>query len=175
MASILTDYIENYREDLPAHIEPASYPLVHLAYWHCKVLVSLLTPGATPAEIFWPTKELVNLLSINSHLHSPLVNHFVSLVSMALAKLVNFESSREEATQLIKDTVEKPTGSIWDTVKDKLAEQIRPTSSVEAAASQGLQHLADLATAHEGIAPGADESHEIAFGPSLASGYLDIA
>ncbi|KAI8674837.1 Zn(2)-C6 fungal-type domain-containing protein [Fusarium keratoplasticum] len=171
MAAILVDYIENYREDLPAHIEPASHPMVHLAYWHCKLLVTLLRPGATPAETMWPTKELVNLLFANGHLRSPLVNHFASLVSMSLTKLCKIDSSREEATQLIKDIAEKPPG-IWDGVRDKLSEQTRPTSSVEATASQGLQHLADLATAHEGIAPGGDD---IAFGPSLASGYLDVA
>lgn len=171
MAAILVDYIENYREDLPAHIEPASHPMVHLAYWHCKLLVTLLRPGATPAETMWPTKELVSLLFANGHLRSPLVNHFASLVSMSLTKLCKIDSSREEATQLIKDIAEKPPG-IWDGVRDKLSEQTRPTSSVEATASQGLQHLADLATAHEGIAPGGDD---IAFGPSLASGYLDVA
>ncbi|KAJ4254349.1 Glucose-responsive transcription factor [Fusarium torreyae] len=171
MAQILADYIENYREDLPAHIEPASHPLVHLAYWHCKLIVVLLTPGATPAETMWPTKELINLLFANEYPRSPLVNHFASLVSMSLSKLVKIDRSREEATQLIKDIVEKPA-AVWDGVRDKLADHIRPTSSVEATASQGLQHLADLATAHEGIAPGADD---IAFGPSLASGYLDVA
>ncbi|KPM42876.1 hypothetical protein AK830_g3686 [Neonectria ditissima] len=171
MAAILTDYIENYREDLPAHIEPASHPLVHLAYWHCKLLVSLLTPGATPAETLWPTKELVNLLFANTYIRSPLVNHFASLVAMSLAKLSKLDSSKDEATQIVRDIVEKP-GEAWDSIRDKLSEQMRPTSSVEAAASQGLQHLADLATAHEGIAPGGDD---IAFGPSLASGYLDIA
>ncbi|KAF4453496.1 n-terminal binuclear zn cluster-containing dna-containing protein [Fusarium austroafricanum] len=171
MAQILADYIENYREDLPAHIEPASHPVVHLAYWHCKLIIVLLTPGATPAETIWPTKELINLLFANEYLRTPLVNHFVSLVSMSLAKLVKMDKSREEAMQLIKDIVEKPT-TIWDGVREKLAELMRPTSSVEAAASQGLQHLADLATAHEGIAPGGDD---ITFGPSLASGYLDMA
>lgn len=175
MATILADYIEDYREDLPAHMEPASYPLVHFAYWHCKILVSLLTPGARPAEILWPTKEQINLLFANPHIRSPLVNHFASLVSMSLTKLNKLDSSRDEATEIIKEVLDKPPGSIWDAVKDKLSEQIRPPSSVEATASQGLQHLADLATAHEGIGPGGDESHDIAFGPSLASGYLDIA
>ncbi|KAM0351981.1 hypothetical protein ACHAPU_002499 [Fusarium lateritium] len=171
IAAILADYIENYREDLPAHIEPASHPMVHLAYWHCKLIVVLLTPGATPAETIWPTKELITLLFANEYLRSPLVNHFVSLVSLSLAKLVKIDMSSEEATQLIKDIVEKPA-AVWDGVREKLADHMRPTSSVEATASQGLQHLADLATAHEGIAPGGDD---IAFGPSLASGYLDMA
>ncbi|KAF4345955.1 n-terminal binuclear zn cluster-containing protein [Fusarium beomiforme] len=171
IAHILGDYVENYREDLPAHILPTSHPVVHLAYWHCKLIVVLLTPGATPAETLWPTKEVMNLLFANEHLRSPLINHFVSLVAMSLAKLVKIDKSREEATQLIKDIIEKPN-EMWNGVRDKLAEFLRPTSSVEAAASQGLQHLADLATAHEGIAPGGDD---ISFGPSLASGYLDMA
>ncbi|KAF9769333.1 hypothetical protein IL306_013264 [Fusarium sp. DS 682] len=171
IAHILGDYVENYREDLPAHILPTSHPVVHLAYWHCKLMVVLLTPGATPTETSWPTKEVINLLFANEHLRSPLVNHFVSLVAMSLAKLVKIDKSREEATQLIKDIVEKPN-EMWNGVRDKLAEFLRPTSSMEVAASQGLQHLADLATAHEGIAPGGDD---ISFGPSLASGYLDMA
>ncbi|RGP80903.1 n-terminal binuclear zn cluster-containing dna-containing [Fusarium longipes] len=166
-AQILADYIENYREDLPAHIEPASHPMVHMAYWHCRLIVILLTPGATPSETIWATKELINLLSANDYLRSPLVNHFVSLVSMSLAKLVKLDRSREEATQLIKDIVDKPA-TVWDGVREKLTEKLRPTSSVEATASQGLQHLADLATAHEG-------GDDIAFGPSLASGYLELA
>ncbi|KAH6605893.1 n-terminal binuclear zn cluster-containing dna binding domain-containing [Trichoderma cornu-damae] len=172
MAAILADYIENYREDLPGHIEAASYPLVHLAYWHCKLLVTLLTPGATPTETLWPTSELATLLLANAHLRSPFTNHFVSLVTMSLAKLSKMDSSREGAARLMKEILEKPGGGHWDSVREKLTEQLRPTSSVEATASQGLQHLADLATAHEGIAPGSDD---ISFGPTLASGYLDVA
>ncbi|KAJ6439689.1 fungal transcriptional regulatory protein [Purpureocillium lavendulum] len=172
MATILNDYIENYREDLPPHVDAASYPLVHLAYWHCRLLVTLLTPGATAADTMWPTKEIVNLLSLNAQLRSPLTNHFASLAALSLSRLVRSDNSQEEATQLIKDILEKPAGGHWDGVKDKLAEQLRPASSVEATASQGLQHLADLATAHEGIVPG---EGEVAFGPSLASGYLEAS
>jgi hypothetical protein len=170
MAGILADYIENYREDLPGHIEPSSYPLVHLAYWHCRLLVSHLTPGAAPSEILWPTKELASLLSVNAQM-SPLINHFVSLVAMSLGKLYKLEGSREDAGQVIKDILEQPAG-LWDSVRDKLAEHMRPASSVEATASQGLQHLADLATAHEGIAA---VGEDMTFGPSLTSGYLDVA
>ncbi|KYK55178.1 binuclear Zn cluster-containing/DNA binding domain-containing protein [Drechmeria coniospora] len=172
MASVLGDYIENYREDLPPHVDAASYPLVHLAYWHCRLLVTLLTPGATATDTMWPTKELANLLSLNGHLRSPLINHFVSLVVLSLSKLAKADSAREETTRLIKEIVDAPGGDHWDGARDRLAEQLRPSSSVEATASQGLQHLADLATAHEGIVPGAGE---VAFGPSLASGYLETS
>jgi hypothetical protein len=168
MAAILTDYIENYREDLPAHMDAAAFPLIHLAYWHCKLLVTLLTPGSTPTEMLWPTKELADLLIATPQLRSPLINHFVSLATMSLATLCASERTREEAIHLIKAAVEQEAGSHWDGVRDKLAELLRPTSSAEAAASQGLQHLADLATAH---APEGD----LAGAPSLAAGYLDVS
>ncbi|KJZ73181.1 hypothetical protein HIM_07378 [Hirsutella minnesotensis 3608] len=177
MATILGDYIENYREDLPAHVDAASYPLIHLAYWHCRLLVTLLTPGATAAETLWPTRELANLLSASDHLQNPLMHHFVSLVVLSLSKLIKADRSREEATQLIKEISEKAAGSHWDGVQERLSE-LRTASSVEATASQGLQHLADLATAHEGVAPGegiVPGEGELAFGPSLASGYLEVA
>lgn len=168
MAAILNDYIENYREDLPVLVDPVSHPLVHLAYWHCRLLVTLLTPGATTAEDMWPTKEMANLLLANPELRSPLLNHFVALVAMSLAKLCRLDKSRDEATQLAKEIADSP-GLAWESVRGKLAELTRPASSVEATASQGLQHLAHLATAHEDAAG----ENDLAIGPSLASGYLN--
>ncbi|KID92817.1 C6 finger domain-containing protein [Metarhizium guizhouense ARSEF 977] len=173
MAAILTDYIENYREDLPAHIDAAAYPMIHLAYWHCRLLVTMLTPGATPKEIIWPTKELAHLLSVTPELKGPLFSHFVSLATMSLSKLARTEATREEAAEIIKEITEKPSGGHWDGVKDKLADGLRPASSsaAEAAASQGLQHLADLATASECLAAG----EEVPFGAALTTGYLEVA
>ncbi|KOS19868.1 putative transcriptional regulatory protein [Escovopsis weberi] len=170
MAAILGDYIENYREDLPGHIEAASHPLVHLAFWHCKLLVTLLTPGVSPTETLWPTSELADLLLRNAQLRSPYTNHFVSLAVMSLARLAKTDASREGAVRVMKDILDRPPGGHWDAVRDKLTDQLRPTTTAEATASQGLQHLADLATAHEGIAAGDD----LSFAPTLASGYLDI-
>ncbi|KAK2592265.1 Glucose-responsive transcription factor [Conoideocrella luteorostrata] len=174
MAAILTDYIENYREDLPAHVDAAAYPMIHLAYWHCRLLVTLLTPGVTPKEIIWPTKELAHLLSVSAQVKSPLINHFVALATMALGELIRADATREEITEIVKDISEKPSGGHWDNVRDKLAELLRPISSsgVEMAASQGLQHLADLATAHE-VGAGGEEAP--LGSTTLAAGYLEAA
>ncbi|KAG5921688.1 hypothetical protein E4U42_005766 [Claviceps africana] len=176
MAAILTDYIENYREDLPAHVDAAAYPMIHLAYWHCRLLVTLLTPGITPKEIMWPTKELAHLLSVSAEMKSPLINHFVSLATMALGELIKADVTREEIADIIRDVVGKPSGGHWDSVREKLTETLRTTTGSvggvgpDTAASQGLQHLADLATAHEGGA--ADEAP---LGTTLAAGYLEAA
>ncbi|PHH66547.1 hypothetical protein CDD81_7022 [Ophiocordyceps australis] len=170
-AAVMEGLVENIRECLPAHITAASYPLVHLAYWHCRLLVTLLNPDATADDSMWCTRELANMLSSTAHLRSPMVHHYVSLAVLSLGKLVNARSTGEKATQLVKGMLEAAPGSHWDGVKDKLADILRPASSVEATASQGLQHLADLATAHEGLMPGGGEG---AMGQSLASGYLNL-
>lgn len=161
VAAILTDYIENYREDLPAHMDAAADPLIHLAYWHCKLLVTLLTPGSTAAETLWPTKEVTHLLLATPHLRSPLVNHYVSLAAMSITELSSrTDKTRDEALALARAVVE--TGSDhWVGVRDRLSEVLRPATATAAAAndddvaiaSHGLQHLADLATAHEGLPP----------------------
>jgi hypothetical protein len=168
-AKYLNDYLQDYREDILPQVEPTSYPLVHLGYWHCRLLVMLLTPEATQTEILWPTKELINLLSVNADMRNPLANHFGFLICMALSKLSKLDRSHEEAVQLTKEILEKQ-GIVWDSIKDKVTEQMRPTSSSGDAAS--LQHLADLATAHQGVAATGDDN---APGPSLAQGYMPVA
>lgn len=172
MAGMLSDYIENWREDLPRHIEPTTFPLAHLAYWHCRLLVYLLTPESTTSETWWPTKELANLLAANADIRAPLTNHFASLAAMSLSRLsksvseeARAEATREEATQLIKEILEKP-GSVWDGVRERLADQA--SAAAEATAGHGLQHLADLAAAYEG-------GEDLTFTSSLAGGYLDLA
>ncbi|RCI17385.1 hypothetical protein L249_2676 [Ophiocordyceps polyrhachis-furcata BCC 54312] len=171
VTAILGDYVDDFREDLPAHVDVTSFPLVHLAYWHCRLLVTLLTPGMTALEMMWPARELSRLLLTGGQRQSPLTRHFASLAAVCLTKLAKMDRTREEATQRIRDMVEAAPDGHWDRVQARLAEQLRPPSSAEATASQGLQHLADLATAHEGmtVADG-----EVAFGPVLAAGYLSV-
>ncbi len=168
VAGVLNDYVENYREDLPATIEPVSHPLVHLGYWHCRLVITLLSPEAGHSEIMWSTKELINLLTANADMRNPLANHFGFLVSMALHRLAKYDSAREEAIQLTREILDKP-GTVWDGIRDKLTEQMRPTSSSAAEDAASLQHLADLATAHQGVAATGDDGVP---GPSLAQGYL---
>lgn len=167
VTGVLADYVENFREDLPAGMSPQSHPLVFLGFWHCRLLVMLLAPEADEREVMQPTKELMDLLSANSDMRSPLTNHFGFLVAMALSRLSRAERTRDEAAQLMKDVLDRP-GVVWDGIRDKLSsEQTRPTSSSAEVAN--LQHLADLATAHQGLAT--DSSAE----PSLTHGYLPAA
>ncbi|KAK0382824.1 hypothetical protein NLU13_9919 [Sarocladium strictum] len=174
-ATILSDYVENFREDLPSHINSSTFPLVHQAYWHARLLVTLLHPiiSGTANRLLWPTSELITLLTSEPDIKTPLTHHFTSLLVLALTRLSQLDESKESALQLARDVVDQPGASVWDEVRERLARLTRPVSSVEAAASQGLQHLADLATAGQGGA--ADEETVPGQGSSsLALGYLDL-
>ena len=196
-------YIEDYREDLPSHVDPGAYPLVHLAYWHCRLLAYLLNPSAKIQDIMWPARESSRLLT-TLHLASPLHQHFLVLTSLCLSELSKNEGVREEAEALLSELTDPAMPeTAWDgLVRDKIAE-MRPSttaaiaaaaveasalgqnstvqSAVEAAASQGLQHLADLATAS--VAEKAENPYRTAlsyedmgFDPRamLADGYLNF-
>ncbi|KAI6783497.1 uncharacterized protein J7T54_005526 [Emericellopsis cladophorae] len=143
VASILLKYVEQYRQDLPDHVVPSTHPLVHLAYWHCRLAVTLLSPKTTTPGIMWPMEELIKLLSANADMRNPLANHFGGLVILSLSRLLSHEDSREKATTLIRDLSDRP-GGVWDGIRDKLSDLVRPTSS---SGDVTLQHLADLATA----------------------------
>jgi hypothetical protein len=160
MGSFFDSWIEDFREDLPAHVDPISYPILHLTYWHSRLLAYLMNPSSKSTDLAWAAKESVNLLLEHAHVTSPLNHHFSSLTALCLFELVKIERTREEANGLLNElygTVFAP--SSWDSaIRESIADNIRPststaqaTSSVEATASQGLQHLADLAVTAHGL------------------------
>ncbi|KAI1502100.1 hypothetical protein F5X99DRAFT_167706 [Biscogniauxia marginata] len=142
--------IELFREVLPPNITPSTHPILHLVYWHCRLLAYLFQTNSKSADILWPCKESANLLLTNTQLLSPLNHHFFCLTTLTLLELVKVDRTRDEANPLLKELLESNLApSTWDTViRDRIAESLRP-STAQAAASQSLQHLADLATASE--------------------------
>jgi hypothetical protein len=173
-AAILHDYVENFREDLPAFMAPSTCPMVYQTYWHCRILVAFLTPSSTPNTLLWPTSELITLLSADPEVKTPLTHHFSNLIILSLSKLVQLDETKESAVQLARDIVDQP-GAAWDDMRDKFARLSRPTSSgAEGTASQGLQHLADLATATDANPGSGEDAVGLAQGASLALGYLDL-
>jgi hypothetical protein len=195
VGSFFDAWIEDFREDLPPHVDPVSYPLLHLVYWHCRLLAYLLNPSARSSDIIWPVKELAGLLISNPQLSSPLNQHFIVLTMLCLLELAKVENTREEANRLLREYLDShPAPSVWDNlIRERIADHWRPTTAsapaaptkTEAAASQGLQHLADLATAHEQPPTKPDESgsfrtatnyEDMGFDPRLMLlvGYLNL-
>ncbi|KAL2873276.1 Glucose-responsive transcription factor [Colletotrichum sp. CLE4] len=181
VGSFMDAWVEDFREDLPAHIEPDTYPVVHLVYWHCRLLAYLLNPSAKSTDVLWPSQELINLLIGHSQLITPLHHHFTVLAVLTLVELAKVDKTKEEATRLLGEFRDSSLpASVFDgLVRDKIADHLRPStntaaapppSAMEAAASQGLQHLADLAT----LSSAAVEKTEEAPAYRTAPGYEDM-
>ncbi|KAL2128362.1 hypothetical protein VTI74DRAFT_9279 [Chaetomium olivicolor] len=129
-------------------------PVLHLAYWHARLLYEILSSDPSSANILQVSKKMVELLLGNHDLVSPLTHHFVALVSLVLLDLHRFDETRDEAAKMIETVLGfRLAYSAWNTaVREKLAGcQSRPGTAVSSGpASQNLQHLADLATTVEG-------------------------
>ncbi|KAH8666284.1 hypothetical protein BX600DRAFT_511229 [Xylariales sp. PMI_506] len=152
--SFFTLCIDLFREMLPTVITPETSPVVHFAYWHCRTLAYLFQGKARETNLMWCSREATSLLLANTELLSPLNHHFFCLAALTLMELTKLESHREEATSKLKELLEAPVAlSSWNgIIRERMSEQLNPSTtqaSMEATASQSLQHLADLATATE--------------------------
>ncbi|KAI1134111.1 hypothetical protein F5Y05DRAFT_244598 [Hypoxylon sp. FL0543] len=150
LSSFFNLSIELFREILPESITPTTHPILHMVYWHCRLLAYLFQTNAKSTDILWPCRETVALLLTNTQLLSPLNHHFFCLTTLTLIELTKAEKTRDDATALLRDLLEANLApSTWDAViRDRIAEHLRP-STAQTAANQSLQHLADLATATE--------------------------
>lgn len=146
--------IESFRLNLPLDITPGSHPIVHLAYWHCRLLAYLFMPSSLSTDIFWAAKEIIKLLKLHPRLRSPLNHHFSTLVTATLLELSEVAKTRDEAIKLLRELHDKPFAkSAWDepimaAIDEKLS-RAEPGSGID---SHNLQHLADLATATTDLA-----------------------
>ncbi|KAJ0340612.1 hypothetical protein COL922a_003206 [Colletotrichum nupharicola] len=198
IGSFMDAWVEDFREDLPPHIEAGTYPVIHLVYWHCRLLAYLLNPSAKSADALWPCQETISLLLGQSQLVTPLHHHFTVLTVLVLVELAKVDKTKEEATRLLGDFRDSslPTSVFDGLVRDKIADHLRPSttasttaasvpSAMETAASQGLQHLADLATLSSAAVEKTEEPpayrtapnyEDMGFDPRpvLLTGYLNV-
>lgn len=151
--------MEMWRAHFPGDIPPSVEPVLHLSYWHCRLLAFLFMPSALLTDVTWAVKESVRLLTVHHQMISPLNHHFTSLTAICLLEMTKVEKSRDEATQMLNQLLESSIApSAWDdAIRIKIRDILHSStnSAAEATASQSLQHLADLATATE-IAAGAN-------------------
>ncbi|KAF3801699.1 Glucose transport transcription regulator RGT1 [Colletotrichum gloeosporioides] len=199
IGSFMDAWVEDFREDLPPHIEAGTYPVVHLVYWHCRLLAYLLNPSAKSADALWPCQETISLLLGQPQLVTPLHHHFTVLAVLILVELAKGDKTKEEATRLLGDFRDSslPTSVFDGLVRDKIADHLRPSttasttaasvpSAMETAASQGLQHLADLATLSSAAVERTEDPpayrtapnyEDMGFDPRpvLLTGYLNVA
>lgn len=138
--------------------------LVHLAYWHVRLLILRLTASSTPHELLAPATRMASILNSAHTTITPLNHHFAALSALTLVQLCEFDETRSTAERGIEDIVqalgtrrglmsrEDSTG--WDSAIRDLV--MRRTGQVDSltgerlmgslSAIAGLQHLADVAS-----------------------------
>ncbi|KAI1263320.1 hypothetical protein F5Y18DRAFT_136675 [Xylariaceae sp. FL1019] len=165
--------IELFREILPADIKPATHPLLHLVYWHCRLLSYLFQSNSRSMDVLWACRESVSLLLANAQLLSPLNHHFSCLVTLSLLELVRVERTHEAASSLLKDLLQPNfAASTWDgVVRECIAGQNRPAF---AHSSLNLNQLADLATGSEVDPDSTEHANGAGEPPRSAQDYVDL-
>ncbi|KAH6713932.1 hypothetical protein BKA61DRAFT_483280 [Leptodontidium sp. MPI-SDFR-AT-0119] len=160
--TLLRGELERFRESLPAAVlQPPNAPLLHMCYWHLRILVGLTLVSLEPFDLKESAMNSLAQLVNNSGLISPLTYYCTTLVALAFLDLTEYEATRDEAEEALRTLLEAPIApSTWDAAvrhliankKQQAASNTAPPpteSKHVSVASQSLQRLADLATATE--------------------------
>lgn len=168
-ASVINSHLEEIRITLPPDHHSSTTPLTYLAFWHTRILLRRLQDNADPTETFDDAHNILNLVPTVS---SPLCKDFTVLAAVSLMELLDHDNSKiksdaeQELKMYISSAPRFTTSDSWEVqVRDLILKRIAnigspsqtqagsaqaqqtSTSSAALTASQGLQHLADLATA----------------------------
>jgi hypothetical protein len=158
---LLRGELERCRESFPpTFFPPSNTPLVHLCYWYLRILLELRLCPSEPEDILGPAMHIVTQLTHNTSFTSPLTHHATVLAASTLIELTGYDNTKDTAENGLRSLVENhiaPSG--WDiAIRDLIVSKRNLGSSAGAGgaesqhaltASQGLQRLADLATATE--------------------------
>jgi hypothetical protein len=126
--------------------------------------MAMRLPESEPQDLLDPAMNIVTQLKNNAGLVSPLTHHATAFAAAALVALTGYEHTRQEAESGLTSLLESriaPSG--WDaSIRTLIVNSKNPSPSAGAggtvgaktgtsqhAAIQGLQRLADLATATE--------------------------
>jgi hypothetical protein len=159
---LLRGELERCRESFPqGFFPPSNAPIIHLCYWYLRILLELRLSPSDPDDILGPAMHIVTQLTHNASFMSPLTHHATALAASTLIELAGYDKTKDSAEGGLRALVENhiaPSG--WDAaIRDMIISKRNQGSSTGAdaaesqhalTASQGLQRLADLATATEG-------------------------
>ncbi|KAH0545226.1 hypothetical protein FGG08_000680 [Glutinoglossum americanum] len=171
IGKILNGEIDRFRESIDSTI--SSMNLVHLSYWHVKLLLKRHTPASEPHDLLGPAQRIASILNSPSTPITPLNHHFAALAVLTLVELADMPETKDGAWKGIQDLHEaldkrrgffvREDGVGWDSaVRDlilkKRQQQQSGGSGPLSVSHGGLQHLADLAVGDRGSASTAPSS-----------------
>lgn len=142
----------------------SAFPLVHLCYWHIRLLITRSHPGSTPQHRRDDALSVIRLL-VPSLPFTPLNYHCVALAATTLTELADKEEMRDDAVRGLDEIDEAiaqgrgiiahEAGHDWaSAMRDNIAKKKAQLSAAGGSSTLlGLQHLADAAVAGEGSVP----------------------
>jgi hypothetical protein len=168
--TLLRGELERWREVLPDSLLSNS-PLIHLCYWYLRITLEVIQADTEPSSLLTPATKIVELLTHNPNLISPLNQYFSALATFTLMQLTDYDKTRVAAEGYLKTLVENRIApSPWDsTIRDMMSAKKQTSITIlqgsehASTAAQGLQHLAELATADE-------EGRDVSMGESRGEG-----
>jgi hypothetical protein len=165
VGKVLNGEIDRFRESIDSTI--GSLNLVHLSYWHVKLLLKRHTPASEPYDLLGPAQRMASILNSPSASTTPLNHHFAALAALTLVELADMPETKDGAWKGIQDLHEaldkrrgfsvREDGVGWDSaIRDlilkKRQQQQSGGSGPLSGSHGGLQHLADLAVGERGSA-----------------------
>ncbi|KAF3163463.1 Glucose-responsive transcription factor, variant 2 [Orbilia oligospora] len=161
VSRLLRGELERFRESVDSVL--GSLNLVHIAYWHVKLLFLRLNDATEPSQLIGPATRIAVILNSGQTPITPLSYHFAALAILTLVDLLEYEETRIEAEKgvmHIAEALEKRRGvstredsTGWDrTIKDFISRRMSRANSggtINAGKHPlphgNLQHLAELA------------------------------
>ena len=172
----------SFADLIPTDWTPSTHPFLYLVLWHLRILSYFCLPQPNSQVLLGLCRDSTALLIANGELVTPLNHHFSCLTSMALIELCKVDETQEDALKLLKDMGDSklPSSPYDRAVGDKIMEPLRPTTT-GSINSQNLQHLANLATATNGLKGTAESSTATGepagsdgVGSTIHEGYRDL-
>ncbi|KAJ6256155.1 hypothetical protein Dda_8990 [Drechslerella dactyloides] len=136
VSRLLRGELERFRESVDSVL--GSLNLVHIAYWHVKLLFLRLNDATEPSQLIVPATRIAAILNSVQTPVTPLSYHFAALAILTLVDLLDYGETRMEAERgitLIAEALETRRGistredsAGWDrTIKDFIARRTGQT------------------------------------------------
>ncbi|KAI5787810.1 hypothetical protein FPQ18DRAFT_262738 [Pyronema domesticum] len=156
ISRLLRGELERFRESV--EVVWGSLSLLHVAYYHVKLLVLRHNSASEPRQLLEPALRMATMLDHSSMPITPLNHHFAALALITLVDLGEVEETRLEARRgvgMIDEAIRKRRGLAtredskgWDRViKEVIGRRIEGHTGYATTTQQteGLRHLAELA------------------------------
>lgn len=101
ISKLIAGEMERFRESVDAIL--GSLHVVHLAYWHIRLLLKRHTPGAEPIDLLGPAEIIARILNSSNAPFTPLTHHFAALAALTLCEVADVPDVRDVARQGIKE------------------------------------------------------------------------